>query len=77
MKLGRNMARTFLDYYKSMGYISSKPSSGITPKAGGGRASARESTHSQRTIKPSRAMSEPLGSRQDSLEDRYTKFSCC
>lgn len=32
MKLGRNVARTFLDYYKLVGYISAKPSSSITPK---------------------------------------------
>lgn len=34
MKLGRNLARTFLDYYKLNGYISSKPSSSILPKPG-------------------------------------------
>ncbi|KAF6030990.1 AGBL4 [Bugula neritina] len=33
MKLGRNVARTFLDYYKLVGYISAKPSSSITPKS--------------------------------------------
>lgn len=32
MKLGRNVARTFLDFYKLVGYISAKPSSSITPK---------------------------------------------
>lgn len=32
MKLGRNVARTFLDYYKLVGYISAKPSSSINPK---------------------------------------------
>ncbi|XP_050388353.1 cytosolic carboxypeptidase 6 [Patella vulgata] len=32
MKLGRNVARTFLDFYKMTGYISSKPSSSIVPK---------------------------------------------
>lgn len=33
MKLGRNVARTFLDYYKLIGYINAKPSSGISPKS--------------------------------------------
>ena len=33
MKLGRNVARTFLDYYKLVGYISAKPSSSINPKS--------------------------------------------
>lgn len=32
MKLGRNVARTFLDYYKLVGYVSSKPSSGLSLK---------------------------------------------
>ncbi|CAD5111938.1 DgyrCDS1200 [Dimorphilus gyrociliatus] len=30
-KLGRNVVRTFIDYYKSTGYIPTKPSSGLTP----------------------------------------------
>lgn len=34
MKLGRNLARTFLDYYKMTGLISAKPSSSIVPKPG-------------------------------------------
>lgn len=34
MKLGRNLARTFLDYYKLMNVISAKPSSSIVPKPG-------------------------------------------
>lgn len=34
MKLGRNLARTFLDYYKLTGYISAKPSSSVLPKPG-------------------------------------------
>ena len=33
MKLGRNVGHTFLDYYKLMGVISSKPSSGVAPKS--------------------------------------------
>ncbi|XP_076462552.1 cytosolic carboxypeptidase 6-like [Babylonia areolata] len=37
MKLGRNLARTFLDYYKLMGYISAKPSSSVLPKPGATR----------------------------------------
>jgi hypothetical protein len=40
MKLGRNLARTFLDYYKLTGFISSKPSSGLNPKQK--RSSAKE-----------------------------------
>lgn len=31
-QLGRNLARTFLDYYKSINYISSSPSSSIMPR---------------------------------------------
>lgn len=42
MKLGRNLARTFLDYYKLNGVISSKPSSSLVPKPG--RYSAKESS---------------------------------
>lgn len=34
MKLGRNLARTFLDYYKLINVISAKPSSSIVPKPG-------------------------------------------
>lgn len=34
MKLGRNVARTFLDYYKLMGFITSKPTSALNPKPG-------------------------------------------
>ena len=34
MKLGRNLARTFLDYYKLTGHISIKPISSIIPKPG-------------------------------------------
>ncbi|GFS23684.1 cytosolic carboxypeptidase 6-like isoform X2 [Elysia marginata] len=36
MKLGRNLARTFLDYYKLTGFISAKPSSSLVPKMSGG-----------------------------------------
>ena len=36
MKLGRNLARSFLDYYKLTGYISSKPSSGLVPRVSRG-----------------------------------------
>ena len=32
MKLGRNLARTFIDYYKLAQVISQKPSSSIVPK---------------------------------------------
>ncbi|XP_052255963.1 cytosolic carboxypeptidase 6-like isoform X3 [Dreissena polymorpha] len=34
MKLGRNLARTFVDYYKLAGVVSAKPSSSIVPKPG-------------------------------------------
>ncbi|GFO21059.1 cytosolic carboxypeptidase 6-like isoform x1 [Plakobranchus ocellatus] len=37
MKLGRNLARTFLDYYKLTGFISAKPSSSLVPKISGGQ----------------------------------------
>ncbi|XP_013409059.1 cytosolic carboxypeptidase 6 isoform X2 [Lingula anatina] len=52
MKLGRNLARTFLDYYKLTGFISAKPSSSIVPKPG--RHSAKDRN------KAERAASEPL-----------------
>lgn len=42
MKLGRNVARTFLDYYKLVGYISAKPSSSISPKSSAHSTSDRE-----------------------------------
>lgn len=32
MKLGRNLARTFLDYYKLQNYIVFNPSAAIMPK---------------------------------------------
>lgn len=32
MKLGRNLARTFLDYYKLQNYIVFNPSTSIMPK---------------------------------------------
>ena len=59
MKLGRNMARTFLDYYKLVGVISTKPSSGLVPKPvryNRGRDNPKE-----------RAASEPV---RHTLEDR-------
>ena len=62
MKLGRNMARTFLDYYKLTGYISSKPSSGMTPKAG--RHSAKDRRGE------GRATSEPREVRHPGVDDR-------
>ncbi|XP_074641861.1 cytosolic carboxypeptidase 6-like isoform X2 [Tubulanus polymorphus] len=52
MKLGRNVARTFLDYYKLIGYIGTKPSSGQLPKPG--RGSAKEKDRKER------AASEPI-----------------
>ena len=61
IKLGRNLARTFLDYYKLTGFISTKPSSGLMPKAGRGSARDRDRT-GQRT---DRASSEPVSFRQD------------
>lgn len=56
MKLGRNLARTFLDYYKLTGYISTKPSSGLNPK--GSQSSAKEGKGSNHPHQ--RAASEPL-----------------
>ena len=52
-KLGRNLARTFLDYYKLNGYISSKPSSSIVPKPGA-------PPHRRERGGVDRAMSEPF-----------------
>ncbi|XP_048255716.1 cytosolic carboxypeptidase 6-like isoform X1 [Haliotis rufescens] len=62
MKLGRNLARTFLDYYKLIGYISAKPSSSIVPKPGMYRHRERQNND--------RAVSEPNG--RNPLDDtRY------
>ncbi|KAL3868699.1 hypothetical protein ACJMK2_041476 [Sinanodonta woodiana] len=46
MKLGRNLARTFLDYYKMVGVISAKPSSSIVPKPGAYRIRERPNERS-------------------------------
>ena len=46
--LGRNLARTFLDYYKSINYLSWSPSSSIMPKLKEDRIKSRptrQSTH--------------------------------
>ncbi|KAK2179284.1 hypothetical protein NP493_500g02014 [Ridgeia piscesae] len=61
MKLGRNVARTFLDYYKLLGYISTKPSSGLLPKPS--HHSAKERKHQE-----NRAASEPL---RQTIDERY------
>ena len=61
MKLGRNVARTFLDYYKLLGYISMKPSSGLLPKAS--HHSAKERKHQE-----NRAASEPL---RQTIDERW------
>ncbi|KAJ8306552.1 hypothetical protein KUTeg_017097 [Tegillarca granosa] len=47
MKLGRNLARTFLDYYKLSGIISTKPTSSIVPKPGPYRLRDRQSERDQ------------------------------
>ena len=64
MKLGRNLARTFLDYYKLNGYISTKPTSSITPKPG--RYSARDREKEKERLRD-RAVSEPA---RHTAEDR-------
>ena len=66
MKLGRNLARTFLDYYKMTGYISTKPSSSLTPKPSNGRHSAKNRNGERRD----RAASEPVRHVSD---DRLSK----
>lgn len=55
LKLGRNLVRTFLDYYKLSGYVSSKPSSGLNPKPG-----RYPNTRPDRKDSVGRASSEPL-----------------
>ena len=62
MKLGRNLARTFLDYYKLNGCISTKPTSSITPKPGRYSARDREKERFR-----DRAVSEPA---RHTAEDR-------
>jgi len=52
MKLGRNLARTFLDYYKLIGFITSKPSSSIVPKPGGPYRSRDRNTERTNTDPP-------------------------
>ncbi|XP_064625575.1 cytosolic carboxypeptidase 6-like [Lineus longissimus] len=56
MKLGRNVARTFLDYYKLTGFISSKPTSGMVPQPATRTSSMRD--RDPRNNKE-RAVSEP------------------
>lgn len=66
MKLGRNLARTFLDYYKMTGYISAKPSSSMLPKPGANkpRPDRRDRTAADRDgyggVVTERSTSEPL-----------------
>lgn len=71
MKLGRNMARTFLDYYKLSGFISTKPSSGGGVNAKSHRTSAKDtkSNHSQQ-----RSASDSM-SRGDDRYDRMMRES--
>ncbi|KAK3746148.1 hypothetical protein RRG08_003586 [Elysia crispata] len=47
MKLGRNLARTFLDYYKLTGFISAKPSSSLVPKISGSGGQGAQNGTSQ------------------------------
>ena len=51
MKLGRNLARTFIDYYKLAGVINTKPSSSIVPKPGAYRIRDRP-PHERSTSEP-------------------------
>ena len=65
MRLGRNLARTFLDYYKMTGYISAKPSSSMLPKPGANkpRPDRRERPTDRESfggIVTERSTSEPL-----------------
>lgn len=65
MKLGRNLARTFLDYYKLNGQISIKPISSIIPKPGAFRIRDRPNQE--------RVPSEPIqyDERQTLQDDRF------
>ncbi|XP_069127054.1 cytosolic carboxypeptidase 6-like [Argopecten irradians] len=52
MKLGRNLARTFLDYYKLVNFITAKPSSSIVPKPGAYRSGVRDRQHERSQTDP-------------------------
>ena len=54
MKLGRNVARTFLDYYKLVGYISAKPSSSINLKSPAHGEKDKVSSHVQLDLEEGR-----------------------
>ena len=58
MKLGRNLVRTFLDYYKLNGYVSSKPRSGLNPKPSGTKYGNSRGDRRQDGF--NRSSSEPL-----------------
>ena len=64
IKLGRNVARTFLDYYKFTGYISTKPSSGLNPKPD---HHGTHHNHHHHHHRDGRAASEPMRN----TDDRY------
>ncbi|KAK2150877.1 hypothetical protein LSH36_384g01074 [Paralvinella palmiformis] len=66
-KLGRNVARTFLDYYKYTGYISTKPSSGLNPKPDHHANHHHHNHHNHH--RDGRAASEPMRN----AEDRYDR----
>ncbi|XP_025110591.1 cytosolic carboxypeptidase 6-like isoform X2 [Pomacea canaliculata] len=61
MKLGRNLARTFLDYYKLTGFISSKPSSSSLPKAGTLRPRDRRDRGEPLMTSVERSPPDPMG----------------
>ncbi|KAK7492935.1 hypothetical protein BaRGS_00015882 [Batillaria attramentaria] len=74
MKLGRNLARTFLDYYKMTGYISAKPSSTMLPKPGTMRPRTdRRDQGDREAFATERSASEPL--RTGQLQDRGQQFA--
>ncbi|CAL1538014.1 unnamed protein product [Lymnaea stagnalis] len=80
MKLGRNVARTFLDYYKLMGYISVKPSSSIIPKSMGPpvRSSTDKSSASEKQVTETMAKGDTVfnNNRSDhSREERLGRKS--
>ncbi|KAH3695502.1 hypothetical protein DPMN_082962 [Dreissena polymorpha] len=70
MKLGRNLARTFVDYYKLAGVVSAKPSSSIVPKPGAYRI--RDRNVQERSNTDSQFEEKPPQSSQD---DRSTVSS--
>ncbi|KAH9492250.1 Cytosolic carboxypeptidase 6, partial [Bulinus truncatus] len=75
MKLGRNVARTFLDYYKLTGFISIKPSSGIIPKPAGQQNKPQErNTISDKSLSETVPRSQGDGITANKLDRRTDRL---